>query len=57
MKGILESPASKAFEGSWVVNDVRDVAAAHILAAENPAAKGRCAVVFRVSSLHKNCNH
>jgi nucleoside-diphosphate-sugar epimerase len=41
MKGILESEACKAFEGSWIVNDVRDVAAAHILAAENPAAKGR----------------
>jgi nucleoside-diphosphate-sugar epimerase len=41
MKGILESEASKNFKGSWIVNDVRDVAAAHILAAENPAAKGR----------------
>jgi nucleoside-diphosphate-sugar epimerase len=41
MKGILESEASKEFKGSWIVNDVRDVAAAHILAAENPAAKGR----------------
>lgn len=42
MKGILESEASKEFKGSWIVNDVRDVAAAHILAAEEPAAKGRC---------------
>ncbi|WIA11508.1 hypothetical protein OEZ85_011621 [Tetradesmus obliquus] len=41
MKGILESPAGKPFEGSWTVNDVRDVAAAHILAAEKPEAKGR----------------
>ncbi|KAF6264964.1 hypothetical protein COO60DRAFT_1185676 [Scenedesmus sp. NREL 46B-D3] len=41
MKGILESEASKEFKGSWIVNDVRDVAAAHILAAEEPAAKGR----------------
>lgn len=43
MKGILESPAGKPFEGSWTVNDVRDVAAAHILAAEKPEAKGRWA--------------
>lgn len=42
MKDILESPASKAFSGSWTVEDVRDVARAHILAAEAPAAKGRC---------------
>jgi nucleoside-diphosphate-sugar epimerase len=41
MKGILESPPDKEFSGSWTVNDVRDVAAAHILAAENPEARGR----------------
>eukprot|EP00878_Enallax_costatus_P032607 GHUV01035850.1.p1 GENE.GHUV01035850.1~~GHUV01035850.1.p1 ORF type:complete len:199 (+),score=49.72 GHUV01035850.1:201-797(+) len=41
MKGILESPPDKEFSGSWTVNDVRDVAAAHILAAEKPHAKGR----------------
>lgn len=41
MKGILESPADKEFEGSWTVVDVRDVAAAHLLAAEKPEAKGR----------------
>jgi hypothetical protein len=41
MKGILESPADKEFEGSWTVVDVRDVAAAHILAAEQAGAKGR----------------
>jgi nucleoside-diphosphate-sugar epimerase len=41
MKGILESPPDKEFEGSWTVVDVRDVAAAHLLAAEKPQAKGR----------------
>jgi len=41
MKGILESPADKDFDGSWTVVDVRDVAAAHLLAAERQAAKGR----------------
>jgi nucleoside-diphosphate-sugar epimerase len=41
MKGILESPPDKDFEGSWTVVDVRDVAAAHLLAAEKPQAKGR----------------
>eukprot|EP00775_Hariotina_reticulata_P006026 gene6026-6264_t len=41
MKGILESTHGKEFSGSWTVNDVRDVAAAHILAAETPGAKGR----------------
>lgn len=41
LKGVLESPPDKEFKGSWIVNDVRDVALAHILAAENPAAKGR----------------
>lgn len=41
MKGILESPADKDFEGNWTVVDVRDVAAAHLLAAEKPGAKGR----------------
>lgn len=41
MKGILESPADKDFDGSWTVVDVRDVAAAHLLAAEKQAAKGR----------------
>eukprot|EP00879_Flechtneria_rotunda_P011466 GHRR01011979.1.p1 GENE.GHRR01011979.1~~GHRR01011979.1.p1 ORF type:complete len:332 (+),score=113.60 GHRR01011979.1:492-1487(+) len=41
MTGILESPAGREFTGSWTVNDVRDVAAAHILAAENPKAHGR----------------
>lgn len=43
MKGILESPLDKEFKGSWIVNDVRDVALAHILAAEKPQAKGRWA--------------
>jgi nucleoside-diphosphate-sugar epimerase len=42
MKGILESPADKEFTGSWTVVDVRDVADAHIRAAEDPTAKGRC---------------
>ena len=41
MKGILESPVDKEFEGSWTVVDVRDVATAHILAAEKDTAKGR----------------
>jgi nucleoside-diphosphate-sugar epimerase len=41
MKGILESPHDKEVSGSWTVNDVRDVAAAHILAVETPGAKGR----------------
>lgn len=41
MKGILESPLDKAFDGSWTVVDVRDVAAAHILAATHPEARGR----------------
>lgn len=42
MQGILESPADKEFDGNWTVVDVRDVAAAHILAAEKQTAKGRC---------------
>lgn len=41
MKGILESAPDKDFEGSWTVVDVRDVAAAHLLAAEKAEAKGR----------------
>eukprot|EP00879_Flechtneria_rotunda_P021795 GHRR01022982.1.p1 GENE.GHRR01022982.1~~GHRR01022982.1.p1 ORF type:complete len:315 (+),score=84.34 GHRR01022982.1:492-1436(+) len=46
MTGILESPAGREFTGSWTVNDVRDVAAAHILAAENPKAHGRYAAAY-----------
>jgi hypothetical protein len=41
MKGILESPQDKEFSGNWTVVDVRDVATAHLLAAEKPHAQGR----------------
>ncbi|KAF8070868.1 TKPR1 [Scenedesmus sp. PABB004] len=41
MRGILEAGRDAPLEGSWTINDVRDVAAAHILAAERPEAKGR----------------
>lgn len=41
MKAFLEAPDGKVPEGTWTVCDVRDVAAAHIAAAENPEASGR----------------
>ncbi|KIZ01217.1 hypothetical protein MNEG_6742 [Monoraphidium neglectum] len=41
MKEFLEAPGGKVPEGTWTVCDVRDVAAAHIAAAEGPEASGR----------------
>ncbi|KAI8464173.1 MAG: cinnamyl-alcohol dehydrogenase-like protein [Monoraphidium minutum] len=41
MKDFLEAPDGKVPEGAWTVCDVRDVAAAHVAAAESPDAEGR----------------
>jgi len=41
MKAFLEAPDGKVPSGTWTITDVRDVAAAHILAATNPSASGR----------------
>eukprot|EP00877_Chromochloris_zofingiensis_P011157 jgi/Chrzof1/6295/Cz18g00160.t1 len=41
MKEFLEAPGGKVPSGNWTGEDVRDVAVAHILAAETPTATGR----------------
>lgn len=35
------APGGSSPQGAWIFSDVREVAAAHILAAEQPSASGR----------------
>lgn len=52
IKGVLEAAKDDApLSGSWTIADVRDVAAAHIAAAEAPAAAGRRYIVSQPASI------
>ncbi len=41
LQSFLEAPDGKVPSGNWTCSDVRDVAKAHVLAAETPSAHGR----------------
>ena len=41
LQGFLEAPNGEVPSGTWLFSDVRDVAAAHVLAATQPSASGR----------------